>query len=261
MSDPTDVLAEGIDQAAAILREARRVVAMTGAGVSAESGVPTFREKGGLWEQVRIEDVATPRGFRKDPAYVWAFYNARRENLGEVKPNPGHVALARLEGQYEAFVLVTQNIDGLHRAAGSRNVLEVHGNLGEVRCTDCDKVTDRAGEALEPLPRCEDCGGLLRPNVVWFEEALPEDIWAAACEAVAACDCMLVVGTSAAVYPAAGLVWDAKHHGAAVIEVNLEATDASDVADVSLWGKSGEILPRLVAKMDNGASQSERDPV
>jgi len=260
MSDQRGVPAERLDQAAAILRSARRVVALTGAGVSAESGVPTFREKGGLWEQVRIEDVATPRGFQKDPERVWAFYNARLENLGQVKPNPGHVALARLEGRYEAFALVTQNIDGLHRAAGSRNVLEVHGDLWQVRCTRCGKVSDRTGEVLAPLPRCGECNGLLRPNVVWFEEELPSGIWAAACEAVAACDCLLVVGTSAAVYPAAGLVWDAKHHGAAVIEVNLEVTDASAVADVSLLGKSGEILPRLVATLDEDASICEREP-
>jgi NAD-dependent deacetylase len=238
---------QALERAAAHLRKAERVVVLTGAGVSAESGVATFRGPGGLWEGRRVEDVATPCAFARDPGLVWRFYNARRAGLKTVRPNPGHFALAALEERFgpERFALVTQNVDGLHRAAGSRHVLEVHGSLARVKCTGCAVVEDRAGETLPELPHCERCGALLRPDVVWFHEMLPEDVWREAAAATAACDCFLVVGTSAIVYPAAGLVEAARAAGAAVIEVNLARTPASDLADVGLYGPSGEIFPRL----------------
>jgi NAD-dependent deacetylase len=239
-------------RAAALLRQAQRVAVLTGAGVSAESGVPTFRGAGGLWEGHRVEEVATPEAFERDPELVWRFYNLRRASLRAVAPNPGHHALAALEGRWgsERFALATQNIDGLHRAAGSRNVLELHGNLNRVRCTGCERISDRPGEQLPRLPNCGECGAMLRPDVVWFHEMLPQDVWLKACEATAECQCFLVVGTSAIVYPAAGLVRMAREVGAAVVEVNLEATPASSLADVSLLGKSGDILPRLVALLN-----------
>jgi NAD-dependent deacetylase len=245
-----DSLESALEYAATLLRRATEVAVLTGAGVSAESGLATFRGAGGLWEGHRVEEVATPNAFRRDPALVWRFYNARRARLREVQPNAGHHALVLLEDRFGAdhFTLVTQNVDGLHRAAGSRNVLEVHGSLRRVRCTGCGKVEDRGTEPLDELPRCA-CGHLLRPDVVWFEEPLPVEVWHAAKRAADRCDCFLVVGTSAIVYPAAGLIRSARYGGARVIEVNLERTPASQDADVGLYGPSGEVLPQLVQRL------------
>jgi NAD-dependent deacetylase len=240
-----------LEQAAALLRRAGAVAVLTGAGVSAESGLATFRGGGGLWQGHRVEDVATPQAFRRDPALVWRFYNGRRADLRAARPNPGHYALAALEERFAPgrFTLATQNVDGLHRAAGSRRVLELHGSLARVRCTGCAFAEDRGGEALDDLPRCPGCGGLLRPDVVWFDEPLPEGVWEQAEEAAARCDCFLVVGTSAVVYPAAGLIEVARDRGAAVIEVNLEATAASVRAGVRLYGPSGQLLPQLLERL------------
>jgi NAD-dependent deacetylase len=243
---------DALDRAADVLRRAERVAVLTGAGVSAESGVPTFRASDGLWEGHRIEDVATPFGFKKDPRLVWQFYNARRANVKTVRPNPGHFALAAMEGCWgDGFTLATQNVDGLHRAAGSRRVLEVHGSLYRTRCTGCGAIRDRGLDTLDELPKCDPCGGLLRPDIVWFHEPLPEDVWRQAHAAAEACDVFLVVGTSAVVYPAAGLIQIAKRgrSGAAVIEVNLTPTEASVLADIGLYGPSGETLPRLCEKL------------
>jgi NAD-dependent deacetylase len=239
-----------LEKAMAALRSADRVAVLTGAGVSAESGVPTFRGAGGLWEGHRVEDVATPEAFARDPALVWRFYNLRRAALRSVAPNPGHRALAALEHRVgsDRFTLVTQNIDGLHRAAGSQHVLEIHGSLARVRCTGCERVTDRGTEELPALPRCPECDSLLRPDVVWFHEMLPPDIWGAAVEATAQCSCFLVVGTSAVVYPAAGLIGMANGVGATVIEVNLEPTGAASGA-IGLYGASGVLLPQLMARL------------
>jgi NAD-dependent deacetylase len=245
----TDAPDEGMPRAASYLSQAKRVAVLTGAGVSAESGVATFRGAGGLWEGHRIEEVATPQGFDLNPALVWRFYNQRRAGLGKVQPNPGHHALVRLEERLGAgnFTLATQNVDGLHRAAGSKNVLELHGTLRRVRCTGCAKLEDRGTETLDNLPHCE-CGAILRPDIVWFGEMLPQDVWIAAEAAAKECDCFLVIGTTAVVWPAAGLILKAKDHGAHVIEINLTRTDASSVADVGLYGPSGQILPELVEK-------------
>jgi len=235
------------------LRLAERVCVLTGAGVSAESGVPTFRASDGLWEGHRIEDVASPEGFDRDPRLVWQFYNARRTNVQSVKPNPGHHALVRLEERWgDRFTLVTQNVDSLHREAGSRNVLEIHGSLRRTRCLGCDAVADRGLEPLGDAPECPGCRGQLRPDIVWFGEGLPTDVWEAAAIAAYECDVMLVVGTSAVVHPAASLIPIAKRGrppGAKVIEVNLTETEASRLADVGLYGPSGVVLPRLVEKL------------
>jgi NAD-dependent deacetylase len=241
---------DALDRAAEIIAAAREVTVLTGAGVSAESGLATFRGAGGLWEGHRVEDVATPDAFRRDPTLVWRFYNARRTGLRAVKPNPAHRALVALEDRFgERFTLATQNVDGLHQAAGSRRVCELHGSLREVRCTECDGLWDRGTEPLPDLPRCPECGALLRPAVVWFGESLPPREWELAQEAAERCDCFLVVGTSAVVYPAAGLIRSARSAGARVIEFNLEKTEASHAADVGLYGPAGELLPRLVERM------------
>jgi NAD-dependent deacetylase len=242
-----------IDQIANAIRNAHSICVLTGAGVSAESGVPTFRASDGLWEGHRIEDVASPDGFRRDPALVWNFYNARRANAATVKPNPGHHALVTLEDRWrDHFTLATQNVDGLHRAAGSRNVLEVHGSLRRTRCLECGKVADRGLEPLGPAPECPQCRGRLRPDIVWFGEALPQDVWEAALEAAYQCDVLLVVGTSAVVHPAASLIPISKRGrspGAKVIEVNLTETEASRLADVGLYGPSGQVLPKMVERL------------
>jgi NAD-dependent deacetylase len=249
MPDDHDLDGE-LARAAEALKWATKVAVLTGAGVSAESGVPTFRASDGLWEGHRIEDVATPMGFDRDPELVWRFYNGRRENVAKVRPNPGHFALAQLEERYaDGFTLATQNVDGLHQTAGSRNVLEVHGSLRRTRCLDCERVEDRGLEPLGDRPLCPHCGGFLRPAIVWFHEALPEDVWMSATEAAGECDVLLVVGTSAVVYPAASLIPIAKRTkspGATVIECNLTRTSASEQADVGLYGPSGVTLPKLV---------------
>ena len=244
-----DELDTALAAAAAHLRAARRVAVLTGAGVSAESGIPTFRAADGLWEGHRIEDVASPDGFRRDPKLVWTFYGGRRANVAASKPNPGHLALVALEDRWgEDFTLVTQNVDGLHQTAGNRRVLEIHGSLRRTRCLRCDEVQDRGLVPLGDAPLCH-CGGRLRPDIVWFGEGLPVDIWEEAQIKASECDVLLVVGTSAVVHPAASLIPIARRTrvpGAKVIEVNMTRTEASALADVGLYGPSGQVLPRLV---------------
>jgi NAD-dependent deacetylase len=246
-----DPLEDALDRAAEVLRDAKRVAVLTGAGVSAESGVPTFRGAGGLWEGYHIEEVATPTAFQRDPALVWRFYNARRAGLRSVKPNPGHYVLAAMEAKWggEHFALATQNVDGLHRAAGNQRVLELHGTLSRVRCTRCNFKEERGVDPLPELPRCGDCGQLLRPDIVWFHEMLPEDVWMEAGAAAHQSEAFLVIGTSAVVYPAAGLVDIARDGGAKVIEINLEKTNASAGGAIGLYGPSGQILPRLAERL------------
>ncbi len=237
-----------LDGAARLLAAARSVAALTGAGVSDESGVPTFRGAGGYWKNHRAEDVATPTAFRRDPALVWEFYNYRRDLLAGVEPNAGHRALAELESLGARFTLVTQNVDGLHARAGSARLLELHGNIWVVRCTGC-RGEHTSREALGALPRCTACGALLRPGVVWFGEPLPPGVWEQAERAVAESDCLLVVGTSAVVQPAASLAWRAAQAGSRVIEINTEPTPARDIAALGLYGQAGVILPDLVGRV------------
>ena len=224
---------------------ARRMVVLTGSGVSAESGVPTFRGEGGLWRNFRAEELATPHAFQVDPRLVWEWYNWRRELIAPLKPNPAHLMIARFEEHFPQFTLITQNIDGLHQRAGSRNVIELHGNIWRVRCTREGKITEHHEVPLSEIPPTCSCGALLRPDVVWFGEALPEGALQRAIEAASQCQIMLVVGTSAVVQPAASLPVVAREHGAAVIEVNLEPTPITRLADQSLLGPAAEILPRF----------------
>src|SRR5579871_3098674 len=202
------------------LRAARSIAVLTGAGVSAESGVPTFRGAGGLWKRHRAESLATPEAFARDPQLVWQWYDWRRSVLAAVKPNPGHYALAQLERRSPQFTLITQNVDGLHELAGSSNILRVHGSIWMLRCLTCGLEEENRRTPLGELPpRCA-CGGMLRPGVVWFGESLPAKVWKAAEAAARSCDLLIVIGTSAVVYPAAGLSHLAKSAGARVIEIN-----------------------------------------
>lgn len=237
---------DDIARAASLVAQSRAIAVLTGAGVSAESGIPTFRGLGGLWKGRDPMSLATPEAFAVDPKLVWEFYNWRRDLVTHATPNPAHFALARLAATNAGVTLITQNVDRLHQRAGSRDVLELHGNLFDVRCVGCGETFDRTGIELPPLPSCDVCGALLRPAVVWFGEGLPTEVWTAAERTVRTADLLLVVGTSAVVYPAAGLVGLARHTGAAVIEVNLEPTPVSGAVDIGLYGKAGELLPQIM---------------
>jgi len=240
-----------LEKAREWLQAARSVAALTGAGISAESGVPTFRGPGGLWRQYRPEDLATPQAFRRDPRLVWEWYDWRRQRIAQARPNAGHEALVRLERSKPNFWLITQNVDGLHERAGSRRVIKLHGDIWLVRCVVCGREQRDERVPLPELPpRCA-CGGLLRPGVVWFGEALPPGAWEEAEEAVREAEVLLVVGTSAVVYPAAGLIPLAQACGARVIEVNPEETAMSARLDCSLRGPAGEILPMLIPAEPN----------
>jgi NAD-dependent deacetylase len=239
-----------LDEVAAALRAASSVFVLTGSGISAESGLPTFRGVGGLWRSHRVEELASPEGFARDPELVWTWYNERKAAHACAQPNAGHTALAQLEELVSGFTLATQNVDSLHLRAGSRNVLELHGNLREARCMRCN-----ARRALPDggLPRGEiehECGGRFRPDIVWFGEPLPQAAWRAAEGAAARADVILVVGTSAVVYPAAAL---ATHYNrrAFVAEINPEATAISDRVRWVLRGTAAELLPRIVAACES----------
>ena len=239
---------------------AERLVVLTGAGVSRESGVPTFRGEDGLWRQYRAEELATWEAFERDPKLVWQWYDYRREIVAEVEPNPAHEAIARLEGAYDDFVLVTQNTDGLHERAGSRNPIELHGNIWRARCVKEQRVFDLLDTPLAEIPpMCERCGALLRPDVVWFGEPLPAKAYDASYEAASECDAMLVVGTSAVVRPAASLPLVAKHGGGVVVEANTELTAISALIDGTILGRAGETIPALVDALLE-ARQSRTNP-
>ncbi len=233
------------------LNKAKRVAVLTGAGISAESGVPTFRGEEGLWKKFRAEELATVDAFMANPELVWEWYLYRRELMDKVKPNPGHYALAEMEKHYGDFTLITQNVDGLHRRAGSENILELHGNITLNKCFDCNQPYDgKVDLSGGELPHCE-CGGRIRPDVVWFGELLPAQAINGAFEASQKADLFFSIGTSAIVHPAASLPMEAKRHGACLVEVNLEPTSLTAIADFSFQGKSGEILPRIMELIEN----------
>jgi len=233
------------------LASARSIVVLTGAGISAESGIPTFRDAmTGLWEKFRPEDLATPEAFRRDPRTVWAWYAWRRARVAEARPNAGHLALARLEQAVRdrgaSFLLVTQNVDGLHSVAGSRSLVELHGNIRRVKCFGSGHPAETWPDEGPVPPTCARCGSALRPDVVWFGEALPTAALETAGEAALRCEVFLSIGTSGLVEPAASLPFTALAAGAQVIEVNPDATPLTRQATLVLAGSAGAVLPRLV---------------
>jgi NAD-dependent deacetylase len=251
---PPDVLARAAG--------ARRVVAFTGAGVSQESGLSTFRGQGGLWERYRPEELATPEAFHRDPGLVWRWYAWRYGAAAAASPNPAHRALARWETLFPSYLLVTQNVDGLHRRAGSREVLELHGTITRARCERCTAERDM-GEAIaespDRPPACR-CGGRFRPAVVWFGEALPPEVLRRAAEAAGDCELFVSIGTSAVVYPAAGLIELAHRAGACVLEVNPEPTPLSHLADARLAAPAGAAIPALTEAILEARRLSRRAP-
>ncbi len=243
MSSVTLGFPEGL---CAAVRSARRVCVLTGAGVSAESGVPTFRDaQTGLWAKYRPEDLATPEAFRRNPGMVWNWYQMRRERVRSAEPNPGHLALVEMQSRAPGFTLVTQNVDGLHQRAGSRDVIELHGNITRTKCFEEEVVVESWRDTGDVPPRCPRCGGMLRPDVVWFGETLPRGAFEAAETAAETCDVFFSIGTSALVYPAAGLVSVALRAGAMVIEVNPDETPMTPRCSYFLRGPSGQVLPGL----------------
>ena len=237
------------------VRKAQHVVVFTGAGVSAESGIPTFRDaQTGLWAEYDAETLASPEGFRADPALVWGWYEWRRMKVLRAQANPAHLAIAELGKRFSRLTLVTQNVDDLHERAGSYNPIHLHGSLHRPRCFVCARHYDypsgipdelEGGRRLEP-PRCTHCGGYIRPGVVWFGESLPEEAWNAAQQAAQICDLLFSIGTSSVVWPAAQLPETAARNGASVVQINPEPTALDRTARFNLRGKAGDILPALL---------------
>lgn len=226
------------------LINSRSLVFFTGAGISAESGIPTFRGKDGIWNKLKPEELANFGAFMKNPDMVWEWYNHRKKIIHESQPNYGHITIAELQNYFDVTV-VTQNIDNLHRRAGSKKIFELHGNVERNYCAECKRFYNEELDFSTGVPRCE-CGGLIRPNVVWFGEYLPEDQFLGGEKAAKISDIFFIVGTSAVVYPAAGLVSTAKQSGATLVEINIEETEISSFADYSFFGKAGIVLPIIL---------------
>lgn len=245
------ILAVVLNAVAEIMAGCSVVAALTGAGISAESGVPTFRGNEGLWAKFRPEDLANMDAFLANPKIVWEWYNWRRELIGKVIPNPGHYALASFEKLFSRFVLITQNVDGLHSLAGSTGLLELHGNINRNKCVDCNRpVTVEVSVDPKNIPACGHCGGKIRPDVVWFGEMLDENIIDAAFARAEEAQVFLAIGTSALVHPAASLPLVAKRHGATLVEINPDETPLTPIADFHLAMKSGECLPGIAALIE-----------
>lgn len=229
---------------------ARHLTALTGAGISADSGIPTFRGPEGLWRNFRAEDLATPEAFARDPKLVWEWYAWRRELIASKAPNAGHRALVEIEKRCPNFTLITQNVDGLHGLAGSQDPIELHGNIWKVRCTQCGEITVNRDIPIRIPPHCQQesrrCKGLLRPHIVWFGEPLDPINIEKSMTALESCDVMLVIGTSGVVWPAASFAEIARSSGAMVIEINLDHSPLSDLAEEVLLGRASEVLPRLL---------------
>lgn len=229
-----------------ILHNTTRVAVLTGAGISAESGIPTFRGEDGLWNKYRAEELATPTAFGQDPKLVWEWYDWRRGIISPKEPNPGHKILARWEKIFPGISLITQNIDGLHQKAGSKNILELHGNIWKVRCTKKGTISENIETPLKDIPpSCSKCGALLRPHIVWFGESLDPAVLHNAFLLSSGCEVMFVIGTSAVVQPAASLPLSAAEAGAKVVEINIDPTPLTSYADFSFRGKAGDILPLI----------------
>jgi len=228
-----------------ILRKTKYLLIITGAGISAESGIPTFRGTDGLWQNYRAEELATPWAFERDPETVWKWYDWRRGIISKAEPNPGHIAIKNMENMFPNFFLITQNVDGLHTRTGVRNMIEIHGNLWRVRCAAEEKTMMLMDVPLTTIPPRCDCGTILRPDVVWFGESIPTAWLEKSFQVMELCDTLIVAGTSGVVYPVASFPQTVKSNGGFVIEINMDSTPISAVADISLYGKSGEILPLL----------------
>lgn len=229
-----------------VVAGAKRLTVLTGAGISAESGIPTFRGPDGYWRGHSPEELASMDGFLKNPQLVWEWYLERRRTIRSCQPNPGHDALAFLDSRKEFCGVVTQNVDGLHKLAGSQNLIEIHGNIWLTQCISCPYKVDESQSPITFRLNCPECDSLLRPGVVWFGEELPSGGWQQANEWVKDSELLIVVGTSAVVYPAANLIPIARDAGSYIIEVNISNTPASSTADICLYGKAAEILPLLV---------------
>ena len=237
---------DGIDEVRARLSNARAVTVLTGAGISADSGVPTFRGADGLWRNFRVEELATPEAFARDSRLVWEWYNWRREIIAAKLPNPAHAALADMERRFDRFWLITQNVDGLHRQAGSTKLSEIHGDIWKVRCTACGRVEENREVPIPIPPACSACGKLVRPHIVWFGESLDPVEFGRSQEAAQSCDVMLIIGTSGVVYPAAMFAPFAQTAGAFVVEINRDPTPYTEIVALSLQGRASEIVPRLL---------------
>lgn len=231
------------EEAVQKIRSAESIVFFTGAGISAESGIPTFRGKDGIWNKLKPEELANFNAFLKNPEMVWEWYNHRKKIVHGTGPNPAHKTISEFQ-EIKDITVITQNIDNLHARAGSKKVFELHGNIERNYCIDCKKPYNDKVELNESVPRC-DCGGLIRPDVVWFGEYLPQDQFAGGEKASRNCDVFFIVGTSGIVYPAASLIFVAKESGAFIIEVNIETTEISGIADRSCIGEAGKILPEI----------------
>ncbi len=235
-----------LEQVRGKLSEARSISVLTGAGISKPSGIPTFRGKDGLWRSCRAEDLATMEAFLRNPRLVWDWYLYRRKLISSCSPNPAHYALVEIEIKVNDFLLITQNVDGLHKMAGSKKMVELHGNIFTSKCLNCGFVREDFSLEYEEMPLCKKCGGMERPGVVWFGETLPEGAMESAAASASACDVFLVIGTSGVVQPAASLAVLARSSGAFVVEINFEKTPLSEVADITLTGDAAEILPLVV---------------
>jgi len=229
------------------LKEAETVLFFTGAGISAESGISTFRGKDGLWNKLKPEELANFDAFLKNPDMVWEWYQYRRKIIRNSRPNPAHKSIAELEKYYKEIIVVTQNIDNLHRRAGSTEIYELHGNIERNYCIKCGKQYNSPNFGFDDIaPKCSNCGGLIRPDVVWFGETLPQEVFTAAENAASRCDLCFVVGTSAVVYPAAYIPITAKSSGAYLVEINIEPTELTYSVNHSIFAKAGEALPQIL---------------
>ncbi|HEY6907218.1 MAG TPA: NAD-dependent deacylase [Ignavibacteriaceae bacterium] len=231
------------------LTEAGSVVFFTGAGISAESGIPTFRGKDGIWNKLKPEELANFDAFIRNPQMVWEWYSHRKNIIHDSQPNPGHLAIAAMQDLFDKVTVVTQNIDNLHRRAGSRTIYELHGNIERNYCIQCGTFYNEELPLQDNIPKCSKCGGLIRPDIVWFGEYLPQDQFEASEKASKDCDIFFVVGTSAVVFPAASLVYTARENGAYIVEVNIQETAVSLIADKSFYGEAGVVLPLITDKL------------
>jgi NAD-dependent deacetylase len=231
------------------LLEAEHLVFFTGAGISAESGIPTFRGKDGIWNKLKPEELANFDAFLRNPEMVWEWYSHRKKIIHESLPNSGHKAIAEMQNHFKEVTVVTQNIDNLHRRAGSKKIYELHGNIERNYCINCRTFYNEELPFAGKVPTCLKCGGLIRPDIVWFGEYLPQDQFKASENASRNCDIFFVIGTSAVVFPAASLIYSARESGAFIVEVNIEETEISFLADKSFYGEAGKVLPLIVGEI------------